>query len=127
MGNLSTDHRVSVVPRGTLQIRIRFVRQRGNGGKPQYPLLPLKQTNKILRKFPSCRLIRNSILFGTLEYDIQKSLLKLHNQATSSLDISVMPCHQRSMKWRDASLLSKLETASATAKIKERKSALLPF
>ena len=31
-----------------------------------------------------------------------------------------VPCHQRSMKWRDASLLSKLKTASATAKIKEK-------
>ena len=30
---------------GTLQIRIQFVRQRGNRGKPRYPLLPLKQTN----------------------------------------------------------------------------------
>ena len=31
---------------GTLQIRIHFIRQRGNRGKPWYPTLPLKQTNK---------------------------------------------------------------------------------
>ena len=53
----------------------------------------INKNNKFLRQFPSCMLIRNSILFGTLEYDTQKCLLKLHNQATSSLDISVMPWH----------------------------------
>ena len=31
---------------GTLQIRIWFVRLRDNRGKPRYPFLPLKQTNK---------------------------------------------------------------------------------
>ena len=31
----------------TLQIWIRFVRQRGNRGKPRYPILPLKQTNSV--------------------------------------------------------------------------------
>ena len=35
---------------GTLQIRIQFVRQSGNGGKHWYPLLPLKQTNECVGK-----------------------------------------------------------------------------
>ena len=39
LGTWAQQHRVSLVPRGTLQIRIWFVRQRGNRGKPRYPLL----------------------------------------------------------------------------------------
>jgi hypothetical protein len=35
---------------GTLQIRIQFVRQRENWGKPRYPLLPLTQTNNSIVK-----------------------------------------------------------------------------
>ena len=34
-----------------LQIRIRFVRQRGNRGKPRYPLLPLKIKNSYIRSY----------------------------------------------------------------------------
>ena len=48
LGNLSTATSCSAVPWGNLQIRIRFVRQRGC---LWHPLLPLKQTNKYQHGF----------------------------------------------------------------------------
>ena len=54
LGTWAQHHRVSLVPRGALQIRIRFVRQKS--------FLPLKQTNK------------QHVPLETIEYDYRKTL-----------------------------------------------------
>ena len=62
LGNVSTAHCVSLVPRETLQIRIWFVRQRS--------FLPLKQSNKTIFEFHSVNLLfsfKNYVFFSKLQ------------------------------------------------------------
>ena len=59
---------------GTLQIRIWFVKQRGNQGKPWYPLLPWKQTN-ICKQEPSVYCSVKTILHMTLQFSMCDFLL----------------------------------------------------